>query len=97
MSDLIVILIIILLILLLLVLLVRREPHEVLRTLAERITRVKGSKWFDVRFAGPARGRRRIRDCPPPLPRNDGRALHLEARGRRVWCDRQGRSRSGRS
>ncbi len=50
MSD----LIIILLILLLLVLLVRREPHEVLRTLAERITRVKGSKWFDVRFAGPA-------------------------------------------
>ena len=54
MSNLIVILIIILLILLLLVLLVRREPHEVLRTLAERITRVKGSKWFDVRFAGPA-------------------------------------------
>lgn len=54
MTDLIVILIIILLILLLLVLLVRREPHEVLRTLAERITRVKGSKWFDVRFAGPA-------------------------------------------
>ena len=59
MTDLIVILIIIPLILLLLVLLVRREPHEVLRTLAERITRVKitrvkGSKWFDVRFAGPA-------------------------------------------
>ena len=54
MTNLIVILIIILLILLLLVLLLRREPHEVLHTLAERITRVKGSKGFDMRFAEPA-------------------------------------------
>jgi hypothetical protein len=46
--------IVILLILFLLVLLIRRELYEVLRTLAERIIRVKSPKWFDVTFTDPA-------------------------------------------
>ena len=80
MTDLIVILIIIPLILLLLVLLVRASPTKFCATLAERITRVKitrvkGSKWFDVRIrrAGASlRDQRRLgRDYPAGIARAD--------------------------
>jgi hypothetical protein len=58
MTDQIVILVILVVLvlsaLLLLVLLVRREPHEVLRTLAQRITIVKLRNWLEMTFADPA-------------------------------------------